>query len=305
MEPLFMHRIPVPTVNDDPWDFQQLALLQQCTHRLPRGRVNFSLAQCEFLRPNAVAFLGGLARTLQARGFDVAFDWESCRDAVLANLCQNGFAATFGYPRARWTGNSIPFQEHLGDLRQGKVIDYLTNDWLGRVHPEVGEQAKTRIIDTMLEIYNNAFEHSESSAGVFSCGQYFPKLNELTLSVADFGVGIPHNVRHFFQKEPSSRVLMDLRASNCLRWAFKESHSTCSGVSRGLGLSTLEKFITDVGGRMSVYSERGAVHMLPKGKIHYRDYSNPIAGVILHLSIPSEEASYRNRLPLDRRSQGA
>ncbi len=63
-----------------------------------------------------------------------------------------------------------------------------------------------------MEIYANAFEHGRTDIGVFSCGQHYPKLGELKLTVIDFGVGIPRNVRDFLKNS-------NLPADEALKWA--------------------------------------------------------------------------------------
>lgn len=68
--------IYIPTLNNNAWDFQQLfTIWSQMNDYFEDVRFDFS--RCGFLRPNAVAFLGGLARRIESRMGNVVFDWGS------------------------------------------------------------------------------------------------------------------------------------------------------------------------------------------------------------------------------------
>src|SRR2546422_10338405 len=100
----------VYTLNEEAWSYDQLFRLW----REASGdglQVQFDFTGCGFLRQNAVAFLGGLARLIEYRGGRVGFAWDTLGDAVRANLAQNGFMDAFGGPWKPWPGNSIPFRE--------------------------------------------------------------------------------------------------------------------------------------------------------------------------------------------------
>src|SRR5690606_12678735 len=209
-----MQEVLVPTLNDGQHDFLRLFQIWEAVSRAPQG-TRFDFSQCWFLRPNAVAFLGGLARLAQQHNYPVAFAWETVREPVMANLCQNGFASSFGHPSSGWNGNSIPYREDRVSATD-PILDYLTDLWLGRGWMQVSPLLKDAIVGKVWEIYTNSFEHSGSSVGVYSCGQYFQNMNQLVLCVVDFGVGIPNKIRSFLQSDPRAAYL---RSSSCLEWA--------------------------------------------------------------------------------------
>jgi hypothetical protein len=58
--------ICIPTLNDSASDFERLfSIWEQTTNYFEDVRFDFS--HCGFLRPNAVVFLGGLARLIESR----------------------------------------------------------------------------------------------------------------------------------------------------------------------------------------------------------------------------------------------
>ena len=248
------HTVSIPTLNDSTADFERLfSLWSQANDYFEDIRFDFS--GCDFLRPNAVAFLGGLARLIESRLGTVVFDWDTLRNnAVMMNLRQNGFAGAFNYPSPGWTGNSIPYREDRSRDVNG-IMDYLELSWLGRGWVHVSRRLRDAIVGHMWEIYNNAFEHSGSEIGVFSCGQHFPTYDELVLSVVDFGQGIPAKVRNFLSSDPRAE---QLTAAGCLRWAFQRGTTTKPKEELGgLGLDLLKEFVRINQGKLEVYSNEG------------------------------------------------
>ncbi len=169
--------LPVLTFNDDLADFQSLFWLwsevnDDCLD------VTFDFSYCRFMRQNAVAFLGGLARLIEDRGGRAVFLWNTLDPKIFTNLAQQGFLSAFGHTGGPWRGNSIPFRHDLL-LDQTELMHYLKVLWLGRGWVNVSRPLQDAIVGQMWEIYANAFEHGESPIGVFSCGQYYPMFKKL------------------------------------------------------------------------------------------------------------------------------
>ncbi|MDH4100206.1 MAG: ATP-binding protein [Nitrospirota bacterium] len=281
--------IQIPTLNDSPTDFGRLfGIWSQANDYFEDVRFDFS--HCGFLRPNAVAFLGGLARLIESRMGSVVFDWGTLRnEKVMTNLCQNGFARTFGYPSSSWDGHSIPYREDL-TLDMNSIMDYLTYNWIGKGWVHVSDRLRDAIAGRMWEIYNNAFEHSGTEIGVFTCGQHFRYYNDLILSVVDFGQGIPAKIRTFAGRDPRAQ---DLPADACLRWAFTRGKSTCTeGVARGLGLDLLKEFVQINQGKLEVYSNDGYA-IIDKDGERYENREISFEGTVVHITLRCDENLYR------------
>lgn len=283
--------IYIPKLNDEASDFQHLFTIWSQVNNCSED-VCFDFSSCSFLRPNAVAFLGGLARLIESRKGRVVFDWRTLSDqAVMTNLCQNGFAGTFGHPSSKWDGNSIPYREDK-TLDMNEIMDYLTYNWIGKRWVHVSDRLRDAISERMWEIYDNAFEHSGTDIGVFSCGQHFPINNELVLSVVDFGQGIPAKIRNFLASDPRAQ---DLLAEDCLRWAFTKGKSTCTGgVARGLGLDLLKEFIRLNQGKLEMYSNEGYAIIDKEGEC-YKRHNAFFEGTIVHITLRCDENLYHFR----------
>ena len=285
--------IEIPTLNDGPHDFASLFGIWKAVNQNV-GNVRFDFSRCNFLRPNAVAFLGGLARLIESRRGSVLFDWHTMRNhAVMVNLCQSGFAGTFAYPSSGWDGNSIPYREDKGldnkVLDMNGIMDYLTYGWIGRGWVHVSDRLRDAIAGRMWEIYSNAIEHSGTKIGVFSCGQHYGRQNDLILSVVDFGRGIPANVRSFLRQYVEESLVSRLSGAACLKWAFGRGNSTCAGgVARGLGLDLLKEFVQLNQGKLEIYSNDGYAILAKDGeRFENRDIS--FEGTVVHITLRCDE----------------
>lgn len=241
--------IHVPTINDSSSDFDSLFRLWQQVNGDGRD-VTFDFSQCWFLRQNAVAFLGGLARLIHYRSGTVQMNWASLKPDVHRNLGKNGFRNAFGDPTSLGVGESIPFRQDL-QPDENALMDYLKLMWLGRGWVNVSPALRDAIVGVVYEIYANAFEHGQSPIGLFSCGQHFWRRKELNLTVVDFGVGIPSNVRQFARDG-------GLPASKAMEWAFQPGTTTKpNGMGRGMGLDLLKQFVRLNNGTLEVFSHEG------------------------------------------------
>lgn len=290
--------MPVPihilTFNDSPEDFQSLfTLYQQVVSST--GDVEFNFSKCNFLRPNAVAFIGGMARLLERSNRVVTFNWDSVKNnAVMTNLRQNGFAETFNHPSLKWDGNSIPYREDPSIDMNG-IMDYLTFNWIDKGWVHVSDRLRNAIVGRMWEVYSNAFEHSETQIGVFSCGQHFYRHNRLVLSTIDFGQGIPNSVRAFLSKHADAEKVSKLSSVACLKWAFTRGNSTCSAmVARGLGLDLLKEFVQLNQGKLEIYSNDAYV-IVDKDGERFENLNTNFSGTIVHITLCCDEKIYRFR----------
>ncbi|MGN7611902.1 ATP-binding protein [Magnetococcales bacterium HHB-1] len=284
--------LPIPRVNDSLSDFQWLFKIWNQANE-SKVDVRFQFSHCDFLRPNAVAFLGGLARLIQYQQRKVVFDWDTLTDnKVLTNLRQNGFAETFGYPTTHWSGNSIPYRED-SDLDMNSIMDYLTDRWIGKGWVNVSDALRDAIVGNIWEIYNNAFEHSETPIGVFSCGQHFPNRKELALSVVDFGQSIPTTVKNYFLFRGVTKArVAKLSGADCMQWAFQRGHSTCKqGIPRGLGFELLQNFISRNHGKLEIYSGNGYAIIDQDGH-QFRTLKVPFTGTMVYTKLCCNDKLY-------------
>lgn len=281
--------IPVRTINDSEADQDRLCDLWARVNS-DNLHVTFDFTDCRFLRQNAVAFLGGLARLIEYRGGHCTFNWNTLQGPILGNLQQNGFVNAMNGNGGGWTGNSIPYREDTHADRDN-LLDYLKTKWMGR--PEwvnVSDRLRDLIVGRVCEAFENAFEHAQSQVGVFTCGQHFPNKKLLCLTVVDFGIGIPANVRAFVQRST-------IPAHAAMQWAFKpETTTKPNGVGRGIGLDLLKRFVQMNNGRMEVYSHDGnaVIAGAPNGPPveSYQTRSRWFEGTLINIRLICDDSYY-------------
>src|SRR4051794_11146727 len=107
MEPI---RIAIPRINDEPVDFRVMGRIWSTVNAAPpNSDIVFDLSTCDFLRPNAVVFLGGLTHLVARGGGKATFNMDQMPARSRTALVQCGFAKAMGFPAQPWHGNSIPY----------------------------------------------------------------------------------------------------------------------------------------------------------------------------------------------------
>lgn len=275
----------VPTINDDPQDFDKIFEIWD-QYRNEKA-IEIDMSACTFIRQSGVAFLGGLITHVRLRGGSVQIKLNSLRPEIRNNLAQNGFLKAMGEDEGPWDGNSIPYR-HDNIPNPEEIILYLQNKWIGRGWLHVSQRLSDAIVGIIWEIYANAFEHSNSLIGVFSCGQHYPRLNELTLTIIDFGIGIPGSVRAFLEKDGTGNNISDETA---LEMAFKSGFTTKPEKSRGIGLDLLKEFIQKNRGQLDVYSNSAHVKINDEEEIYGKipAYFN---GTAINIKLICDESYY-------------
>jgi hypothetical protein len=276
--------LQVPTLNDDIEDFERLFSLHQQAIDSAECHLILDFSNCQFLRHSAVAFIGGLVRLNQLRQRSVTIDWDSCLTSIAANLRKNGFYNTFSNTAQEFNGNAIPYREYPIQDSNNFVL-YLSEFWLGRGWIDISENFKIEIINKIGEIYENAFEHAESQVGVFACGQRYPNLCELNLTIVDFGVGIPQRVRNH-------RGDSSISATEAMKWAIMRGNTTrLDSVSGGEGLDTIQRFVTQNKGTIQIISHNGYI-LLDQHGVNCKECFSSFEGTLINIKLNCDESRY-------------
>jgi hypothetical protein len=237
---------------------------------------------CTFLDHRGVAFLGGIIHLIKKYRGHITFAWDTLSRKIRMNLAQNGFLQEFSDNIEPWQGNSVPFRYDV-DYTKG-ILQYLAEQWLGRDWINISTQLREAIIGNVSEIYANAFDHSQSPIGIFSCGQHYPNEKRLALTAIDFGVGIVSKVR-------SMPHLSTVSTEEALQWAFQEGNSTRTGISGGTGLTLLHSFIAENRGTLTICTNDGKVE-ISDGKIEYTSTNRPFSGTLVNIDLQCDESEY-------------
>jgi anti-sigma regulatory factor (Ser/Thr protein kinase) len=227
-------------------------VVEKCPNGLP-AELSFDFSRLKFIHPTGITFLSNLIHWLVSEGTSVS----------LSNTHQNTSAL-------RYLDDSLFFEQHCGEklrstarLRQTTLpLQYIAQSkshaWLeSRFVPWLATrlnitQASLGTIKTCIsELFINIQDHTTYDIGSMFI-QHFPKKKRVTISVADFGIGIPEKVR---QKLPH------LSDSQAITKAVEEGFTTKSQPNNaGIGLNyLLQAVVLNNGGEVTFYSRKGIV----------------------------------------------
>lgn len=134
------------------------------------------------------------------------------------------------------------------------------------------------------EILNNIQDHSTLNLG-FAHVQHYPRVNQVCITVSDFGRGIPNSMRI---KRP---WLTDEQAILVATEEGVTSQTTPR--NRGMGLDLLVRQVTSNGGRVTIYSYHGSLTCYKNfdgsiGKTPLRG-AGAYPGTLVDISLPTDQ----------------
>jgi hypothetical protein len=224
------------------------ALLAQQADR-QRRTIQFDMVRARDISPAAIAVICGLGRLAEGTDARVAFRWPQESSRARWAVEQTGLTARFGGAARARRGEYLPLREDGAEDEDG-LVRYLMEDWMGAGWTRMSANLKAAILSRTYEIYSNAFTHAGSRIGVYTCGRRLPNERRLSLTVVDFGAGIPFRVRQFLRRP-------ELSSMDALEWAFAEGHTTWPLWPRGIGLALLREFVRSNRGTAIVMSHDG------------------------------------------------
>lgn len=241
-----------------PAQFRAESLYGSMQRHFPRfselpNDVILDFSNLRFVRPSGVVFLSNLTRFLLRSNVCVTYDGIEPYNGSICFLDDAQF-----------------FRQHLGRcLREGRrprattvplrqVANTESHGWLQTTFipwlsecTDRSESSLSEIRVCISEIFNNISDHTELDVGsIFA--QWYPNEKCLEIAIADFGQGIPNNVR---------RVISDCSDSDAIVKAAEDGFSSKSiPTNRGAGLFYLiQNVVERLGGVVSIWSGRGAV----------------------------------------------
>lgn len=265
----------LPTIYSQKDGFDHLAELAAETKDLFNSRLELDFSRCGFFDANMVAPLAAVLARIASDRFN-RIEIVQVPSAIQKILCKNHFLVSYGYKHVPDTNQTTLPYARLQLSDEGLFADYLDRHLRGKGIPHMSHAMGKRFLRSVFEVYQNAVIHSESVVGLFICGQFYPQLQRLDLTIADAGIGIRTNVRRHLEQKISS-----VRA---IRWALQEGHSTKRlRQPGGIGLKFLKDFIELNGGRIQIASRYGFYEY--KGKEDFFKLTEDLPGTTVNLEI--------------------
>jgi anti-sigma regulatory factor (Ser/Thr protein kinase) len=263
------------TVRCDARGYKWLAYVAHQLEPLKGQTITLDAAQLSWFDANLCSPLGALLSRTRTR--INTLDWRVPSDKVLEVWRKNGFNIHLTSPAMTDTQKTTIAYRRFSTHDEKAFISYVGSELLtqGRL-PRITEPAKRRIEGYFHEVFNNAVLHSDSTSGVWTCGQLFPRKERLDFSITDLGVGFGERVRGF---------LHDQRPDiECIEWAMQPGNTTKTGdIPGGLGLKRLHDFISQNDGQLHIVSGDGC-WMFDGGQVCHHALLQPLNGTFLNLS---------------------
>jgi hypothetical protein len=274
-------RASLPTIRTNKEGFNSLAEVAKKVGKLLFDKIELDLSFCSFFDANMTApFYAVLSHF-----------YENLNDITLTNIPQktesilskNQFLAQFDRPVIVDTyQTTIPFKKFKNGAGE-QFSEYLSLHMDGHGIPKMSPVLTKKFRQSLFEIFQNAAYHSQSDAGIFVCGQFYPNKHKLDFTIADAGIGIRDNVRRFLNFNISSR--------QAIQWALKEGHSTRSGNQPGgIGLKLIKDFIEINKGKIQIASRFGFYEFSPGGEI-IEKMENDFNGTCINIEINTNDTS--------------
>jgi len=263
----------LPNIHSNYQGFAALADLAADAEGLEYTKFEISFAGVEWFDANMAAPLGAVIARIQDRYNTVTIVDLPSRFTI---LYRNGFLEGFGYlTKSMSSETAIPYMR-FRTIDTNRFYDYLDENLPGKGLPDMTSDFALRFQQSLGEIFVNADTHSDSSLGVFVCGQFYPTKQRLDISIADAGISIPGRVSKSFGA-PVPPVA-------ALRWALVEGNTTKEGTPGGVGLEVLRKFVDDNGGRIQIASG-GAFWEHYNGTETFLALRSPFPGTVVNLEV--------------------
>lgn len=239
-----------------------------------------------FISANQFAVLGCILSHYQRLHKGAIINIQNVRPKVSSVMSVNGFGRHFSYPdRPDIHNTAIPYKifkvSQIDEFERYITISIFNRNDI----PKMTNEVKHRMIDNILEIFNNVKEHTSSPA-LYTCGQYFPSKSMLYFTIADSGETISQNVSSFLRENN-----ININSSN-LEWAMQSGNSTKKDAPGGLGLYLLSSFITLNEGELYIVSGNETFEQTTKG-IRYKYLDDSFNGTIVTMAFNlNDKSSY-------------
>lgn len=211
--------------------------------------IYLDFSKVDFIASNQFAILGCILDSYRTQFPNTTIYFSSLKNKIRKTIQKNGFHIHLGFEKLPDTFNTtIPYTifniNQINEFEKYILIRIFERQDI----PKMSELVKSKIIDNILEIFNNVKEHTQSNK-VYTCGQYFPKSSFLYFTIVDSGETIPYNVNTYCN---NMNIVLPNRP---LEWAITPGNTTRQvNTPGGLGLSLLRDFIELNKGKLYIVS---------------------------------------------------
>lgn len=279
-------KFPLPKIHHDQSGFATLARLYFSTRECFFEDIEIDMRSTSWFDADMCAAFGAILYRLESDLNTVSL--TNIHPSVEEILLKNSFLSHYGWTddTPDYWGTTIPY--HRFNIEDDRYFfDYIVNGFSHQPElPKMSLGLFRKFCESVSEIFGNAAQHSDTELGIFSCGQFFPKRNELNFMVVDLGVGMREKVRRHLKS--------DITSEGAIEWATQERNTTRQNdIPGGLGLTLLREFISLNRGRIQIISDTGYWYW-ENHRTATKRLDNPFPGTVVSITInTSDTGSYR------------
>ncbi|TWI73966.1 histidine kinase/DNA gyrase B/HSP90-like ATPase [Desulfobotulus alkaliphilus] len=273
-------KLNLGTIRSNCSGFEGIAHIADKTKNICYDSIELDFSSCSFFEANMAAPLYAVIARLRDELNDVTI--ANVPSGVSRILRKNKFLSIFNQPDLLDINQTtLPFK--IFKLHAGEQFnDYLDTYMKGRGIPTMSKALTKRFRQSLFEIFLNATIHSQSSSGIFVCGQFYPNKHRLDFTIADAGVGIRENVRRYTGKAT-------LNSCKAIEWAMTDGNTTKTGNQPGgLGLKLIKDFIRMNGGKIQLVSRFGYYEFSANGEA-IQKMDNDFPGTCINIEINTDD----------------
>jgi hypothetical protein len=274
-------KIRLYDIRSDYQSFAQLINIAEKTKKCIFDTIEIDMVNANWLDANMCAAFGAILYKVERKTNTV--NLVNLQKGVETILSKNGFLSHYGREKKLDTyGTTIEYKMFKRQEDQS-FASYVEKNLVGKGIPKMSQGLRKKFFESMFEIFSNAASHSRTKMGIFSCGQFFPRMNHLDFSVTDLGVGIQQNVNEYTRQV--------LTAEQAINWAMEGNNTTKVGqIPGGLGLKILREFIIMNQGKIQIVSDKGYWE-LSDGKVYMKAFSEPFPGTTVNIEINTADTN--------------
>jgi hypothetical protein len=250
--------------------------------------VTLDFSECKSIGAGATVLIGGLYHYLKSKDRTLKIDLGSMSPALNTKIRRVGLYQVFNITsKKELTLNQRRFAHFQPGMDESQLIERLVqmivSDWIGdkanSLPMETGD-----LVGKLWELFHNVFDHSQSPLGAFCSCEYLPVGNMLRFVVADYGKGIPANVRKYLGREDIDSLIGLLVA---FERGFTTRERSVGGKNLGgVGLKLLREFVVKYNCRMDVFSESAIARILPnESAVKYEKIPFNFLGTMVVLTV--------------------
>lgn len=254
------------------------------------NKIEIDLSEAKFIRTNCVCILGLIIEQKKKSDCEV-----SIIEPKLAKVRKPLVA--IGFLTDKYKQNNVEmicYKNIKLDEKNNFYLNFETyfKQKARKCLSNVSNQLFEILTQKILELFSNAFRHSESEVGIFCSGHFFPKNKKFSFVIVDGGVGIKRNVTEYLSQLTNGQIMRFFRKKikisgvQAIRWAIKSGNST-TGIG-GLGLDLIREFIIKNEGNLEIISS-DARYSINNGKESYSKLDGKFIGTLIAMNIKVDE----------------